>query len=240
MGFGRPDVTAGVVITGSNGQPVGVSRSDAASLVADPVLTAVLGWNLGENTHLQVAGTFNIPVGEYREGELANLSFHRFAADFSVAATWHDPEAGWDVSGKVGVTFNGRNDVTDYESGTDLHLEASVQRMVSDDFSIGVQAYHFQQITGDSGSGARLGPFKGRATGLGVTAAYDFEVGEAPVTLRGRVFTEFNVENRLEGTAAMLSLSFPIAVSRPPAPPSTSSAPAFSYGQLPASTDGLQ
>jgi len=37
---------------------------------------------------------------------------------------------------------------------------------------MGLIGYYYQQITGDSGLGAKLGPFKGRVVALGGTMAY--------------------------------------------------------------------
>lgn len=219
---GRPSVDVGVVLTGPQGNQVSIDRSDAASVFGDPVLTAAMSWNAGNNMHVAVTGTVNVPIGEYREGQLANLSFNRWIADFSIGTNWHDAEAGWDVGSKIGYTFNGTNNVTDYDTGTEFHAEASVERIFSESFSLGVQVYRFIQLTGDSGAGARLGPFKGRVTGLGATAAYNFRIGRTPSTLRFRIFQEFDAVNRLEGTAAFLSLSFPISMRMPTPPPSQS------------------
>jgi len=216
---GRPSVDVGVVLTGPQGNQVNVSRSDAASVFGDPVLTAAMSWDAGNNMHVAATTTINVPIGEYREGQLANLSFNRWIADFSIGTTWHDAEAGWDIGSKIGYTFNGTNSVTDYNTGTEFHAEASVERIFSESFSAGVQVYRFIQLTGDSGTGARLGPFKGRVTGIGATAAYNFRIGRTPTTLRFRIFQEFDAVNRLEGTAAFLSLSFPISMRMPTAPP---------------------
>src|SRR5262245_50906307 len=218
---GRPDMKVDAVISGPQGNPVSISLQDDAWIVADPVATAALGWTIAKNTHLSTAATVNVPVGHYREGQLANLAFHRWVLDVSTALSWHDAEAGWDASAKTGLTFNGENDVTDYDTGTEFHLEGSVERIFSKQFSAGVQAYHFQQISGDSGAGARLGSFKGRVSSVGATAACNFQLGRVPVNMRGRAFKEFGEKNRLaNGTAIFLSLSFPIHVNMPAGAPS--------------------
>lgn len=124
-----------VVLTGPGGGQIEINRRDDAFVVGDPVGTAALGWNAGKNTYVQLAGTVNVPIGHYREGELANLAFHRWAVATSAAVTWRDPKAGWDLSAKAGSTFNGRNDDTDYNTGNELHLEAAVERIFSESFS---------------------------------------------------------------------------------------------------------
>lgn len=215
--FGNVDIDVDAVITGPLGNQVTISRQDDAFVIGDPVATASLGWNLGGNVHATTTATVNIPIGQYRENQLANLAFHRWVVDWSTSVTWHDPQAGWDVSGRAGVSFNGTNDFTQYNTGTEFHLEGSVERKFSQAFSAGLQFYHFEQVTGDSGPGARLGPFEGRVSGVGATAAYNFAAGHTPMTLRFRLFQEFNAVNRLaNGTAAFLELSFPIHMNLPP------------------------
>ncbi len=206
-------------MTGPLGRQLGVQRHDSTLVFGDPLAVAELGWKTGE-IHITLSGTLNIPVGDYREGELANLAFHRWAGDTSAALSWHDEASGWDVSGKIGVTFNGRNDVTDYDSGTDFHFELAAEKALSKQFSLGLQGYYFQQISDDGGSGAKLGAYRGRVFGLGGTAAYSTILGRSPSTFRLRVFQEFGAENRMEGTAVMLSLSLPLKMKLPKAPPS--------------------
>ena len=214
--LGHPDVKVEAVLTGPNGGQATVSDQDDALVVADPAVSAALGWTVGKDLFLNATTSVNVPIGRYRRDELANLAFHRWAVDTSVALTWHSVEAGWDASGKAGLTFNGTNHVTDYDTGTELHLEVAVERTFSPAFSAGALGYRFEQVSGDNGEGARLGPFKGKVSGIGATAAYNFQLGKTPATLRGRVLQEFGAKNRLEGTSAFLSLSFPIVMKTPP------------------------
>jgi hypothetical protein len=51
--------------------------------------------------------------------------------------------------------------------------------------------------------------------GVGGTAAYHFLVGHTPVSLRGRIMTEFDAVNRLQGTSYWLDLAFPLAMKMP-------------------------
>lgn len=116
------------------------------------------------------------------------------------------------MSAAVGVTFNGENPTTDYRTGTEFHFEGAVSQYLTKDFSVGVIGYYYQQITGDSGAGAVLGPFKGRVAALGGTVSYAFNVNQMPVTARVKLVREFDAMNRLEGTAGWLSMSMPLYV----------------------------
>jgi hypothetical protein len=223
MPFGAVAVDARAVLTGPLGRTLDVPRHDSTLVVGDPIATASLGWKAGK-THITASTMVNVPVGNYNEGALADLAFHRWAIDASLAVSWHDVEKGWDVSGKAGITFNGRNHATDYDSGNDLHIELSAEKTLDPRFSAGVFGYQFVQISGDSGPGATLGPFKGKVTGLGATMAYNTVMGRSPATFRLRVAQEFWNENRLKGTAVMLSFSLPLSMKMPPQMPSPAAA----------------
>ncbi len=212
--FGGPDVKASAVLTGPRGRQFTASTSDSTFVLGDPILTGEWGWT-GGKLHVTASALVNIPIGDYHEGQLANLAFHRWAEDVSLASTWHDAKSGWDVSGKAGFTFNGENPATDYRTGTEFHLEGAIEKALSPAFSAGLQAYYFNQVSADSGSGAVLGPFEGRVTGFGGEAAYNFMVGRAPMTLRLHATTEFDARNRLQGTAVWLDFSIPLAVKLP-------------------------
>lgn len=211
---GAPMIDAGVTVTGPGGAQIGISRHDSTLVIGDPVVNAAVGWKSGK-TNIRASTMLNVPVGHYREGQLANLAFHRWAVDTSLAISWIDPAAGWDVSGKAGVTFNGRNDYTKYHSGDEFHFEGAAEKSFSPKFSAGVLGYYFTQISGDSGTGARLGAFKGEVAGLGVTAATNIVMGRSPATFRLRATKEFGARNRLEGTSVLLSLTLPLYMKMP-------------------------
>jgi hypothetical protein len=214
MPVGAPMVKVNAIITGPLGNEFDVSRRDSQIIAGDPVVTAALGWKAG-NTHIQASTLVNIPVGHYRENQLANLAFHRWIIDGSLAVTWKDETSGWDLSAKGGVSFNGKNDFTDYDSGNELHLEAAVEKSFSKSFSAGLQGYYLNQISGDSGEGAKLGPFKGEVFGAGATAAWHTILGRSPATIRGRFMKEFEATNRLEGESYWLELSIPLYMKMP-------------------------
>ncbi len=66
---------------------------------------------------------------------------------------------------------------TDYTTGTELHLEGAVIQHLPSGFSFGAGGYHYRQVTGDSGSGARLGSFEGRVTAVGPVLGYVLKAG---------------------------------------------------------------
>ncbi|MCS0503333.1 SphA family protein [Ancylobacter mangrovi] len=210
---GRPEVTANILLNPADADPIAGKVTDDAFVFGDPVASVALGWHSG-NWHWNVAGLLNIPIGDYREGEIANLAFHRWAGDISAAVTWLEPTSGIELSTAAGFTFNGTNDVTDYTTGTEFHVEWSATKALTKQLSVGLVGYYYDQVTGDSGAGARLGDFKGEVTALGGTIAYNFELGQTPVSTRLKVYREFDAVNRLEGTSAFITVAFPLSVTK--------------------------
>jgi hypothetical protein len=176
----------------------------------DPVLTALIGWHSG-NWHWNLSTLVNVPVGFWELRNPSNIGFNRWGIDVSGAATWLDPKRGLEVSGAAGVTFNFENPDTDYKSGSEFHLEFAVVQSLRKDLGIGIAGYHYRQLTGDSGSGARLGPFKGEVTAIGPVLNYNFLAGKTPISTSLRWLHEFDAENRAEGEAAFLTVTVPLA-----------------------------
>lgn len=185
--------------------------SDRIFSFADPSVGAFVGGRWGQ-LHWQVGVTGFLPIGDYRRGDLANISKNRGALDAYGALTWLEPALGLDVTNVVGITFNQSNDATRYRTGNEFHWEWAVTRKFENGLSFGGVGYVYQQLTGDRGPGAILGPFKGRTVAVGATVGYDFKIGQAPVSTRVRWYHEVETSNRLKGNAVFLSVSMPLWV----------------------------
>lgn len=217
--FGVPRVSAGVLIEAPRlGRIFAFSQRDASFVLGDPIATALVGWHAG-NFHWSISGSANIPAGGYQEGELSNLAFNRWIGDISGAFTWLNPEIGLDISGAVGFEINGDNLYTDYDSGNAFHADLSITKNLTKEFSVGLLAGYYDQVSSDAGAGNRIGPFKGRVTAVGASAGYNFTVAGTPVTTRIRVLREVDVENRPQGTMGLFTVAFPLGG---PAAPGTS------------------
>jgi hypothetical protein len=183
--------------------------SDDIFTWADPFVGTFVGWESG-NFHWQLGAAFNIPIGDYQSGQLANIAKHIWATDLSFTATWLDPATGWDLSTALGLTINGTNPATNYTNGTEFHLEWAAVKHFSPQWDGGLVGYFYQQLTPDAGAPPILGGFEGRVAAIGATLGYSFKVGEVPVSTRIKYYHEFAVENRLQGDALFLTASFPL------------------------------
>jgi hypothetical protein len=70
--------------------------------------------------------------------------------------------------------------------------------------------YFYRQLTGDSGTGAVLGDFKSRVSGIGPQVGYFFPVGKEKGYLNLKGYYEFNASNRPAGWNAWLTLALPL------------------------------
>ncbi|WP_407525953.1 SphA family protein [Methylobacterium oryzisoli] len=213
--FGTPNVSAGAVLSSPRIDRIIAGRErDAIVNVGDIYLASFVGWHSG-NFHWTGTLLGVVPSGSYESGQLSNISLNRPAIDLSGALTYLDPVLGYELSVVPGVTFNWINQATQYLTGTEFHLEWSASKYLSKELSVGLVGYYYNQLTGDSGSGNRIGPFKGRVTSLGGQIGYTFKLGEIPVSTNVRFFRELDVKNRFSGTAAYLTISAPLWVAPP-------------------------
>jgi hypothetical protein len=71
----------------------------------------------------------------------------------------------------AGYGISTENNATHHRNGDIFHLEATLQQFLPRNkqtlIGIGVNAFYYQQVTGDSGSGAVLGNFEGTDIGIG-------------------------------------------------------------------------
>jgi hypothetical protein len=208
--MGWQEVSASV--TGPQNNTFSLTQDDF--LFGDPFVNAFVGWNEG-NWHWNISAGVNVPIGQWEESapgniNLVNLGFNRWAFDVTGSATYLDMTTGLEASAALGFTFNGKNLDLDYKTGTEMHLEWSLTQITASGFSFGVAGYHYQQLTGDSGSDAKLGAFKGQVTAIGPAMGLTVPMADRALTAKFRGYYEFNVENRVEGFAAMGTLAVPL------------------------------
>ncbi len=203
-------LTLGPPINRTFQQGAQFSRTGGDTNIGDPIVSSVIGWHQG-NWHWSFVTYINVPLAPYDKNTSANIGFNHWTLDTTAGVTWLDPKTGFEISAAPGFTFNWENPDTNYTTGTEFHVEFAVLEHFTKKFAVGIAGFHYVQLTGDSGSGAVLGDFKGRATALGPIVTYDFAIGKTPVKLQGMWLQEFGVEHRLEGDYGLLTVSLPLS-----------------------------
>jgi hypothetical protein len=205
-------------VTGPGGLSLSGSRTQSVFGVGDLYPTGSLTWNQGVNNFMTYL-TGDIPVGLYNAQNLANLGIGHGAIDAGGGYTYFDPEKGHEFSAVIGATYNFINPATQYRNGIDAHLDWGASQFLSASLQLGAVGYVYDQVTGDSGAGAKLGPFESRVIGIGPQVGYLFPVGGMQGYVNLKAYGEFDARNRPSGWNAWLTLSIS------PAAPAATAAP---------------
>jgi hypothetical protein len=193
-------------LTGPGGTSLSGLRSDSVLGVGDLYPTGSLRWNWGVNNVMTYL-TGDIPVGLYNSQQLANLGIGHGAVDAGGGYTYFNPQTGHEFSAVIGATYNLINPATQYKSGIDGHLDWGASQFLSASLQVGVVGYVYDQLTRDSGSGAKLGPFESRVIGIGPQIGYLFPVAGMQGYVNLKAYGEFDACNRPSGWNAWLTLS---------------------------------
>ena len=200
-------------LTGPRGNTVSGVATDNRTTLSDVYYQGTLKWNQGVNNEM-VYITGNIPSGTYDPNRLANLNLGFVAWDAGAGYTYLDPKSGHEFSVVGGLTYNLMNPFLQYQNGIDLHVDWAASQFVSKNVHIGLAGYFYQQVTDDSGPGAKLGGFRGRAIGIGPQIGFIIPMSrdyQGYLNVRG--YKDVEVENRATTWTAWVTF----AIS--PAPP---------------------
>jgi hypothetical protein len=75
-------------------------------------------------------------------------------------------------------------------------------------FKVGLVSYAVVQVTGDSGSGTILGPFKSNIYAAGTALEFDPKIGSTDVSFPLLWYREFDAQNHRAGNAMYLTTDF--------------------------------
>jgi hypothetical protein len=186
---------------------------------ADLYPQASLKWNMGVNNFMTYI-TGDVPVGNYSSTSLANLGLGHGAIDAGGGYTYFNPTTGHEFSGVAGFTYNFINPITQYQSGVDFHLDWGASQFLSKQFFVGLVGYAYDQVSGDSGSGDKVGSFESRVFSIGPQLGYIFPIAGKQGFLGLKSYFEFAAQNRPEGWNTWLTFAISEAPPIPSAAPS--------------------
>jgi hypothetical protein len=122
-------------------------------------------------------------------------------------------KTGTELSAFFGYAVSTENNATQYRNGDIVHLEGVVQQYLplgskTTLLAIGVNGFFYQQVTGDSGSGARLGPFKSRTAGVGPILTFVNIRGKSALSVQLKWLPELDTKKRLRGDWFWISAGY--------------------------------
>jgi len=180
------------------------TMQDKANGVGDILLYPfMLGWSgLGGELKTDVRLGVYSPTGEYDKGNIANVGKNYWTFEPAASLNYISSKTGFEATVFAGVDFNTDNDDTDYQSGTQFHLDVTLAEhlpFLGGLIGLGVNGFYYEQISADSGSGAVLGDFKARTVGAGPVLSFATQIGKRDFVAELKWLPEFDVKNRLDG-----------------------------------------
>jgi hypothetical protein len=194
FGYAEMDGT----VTGTGGGSLAFS-DDSFDLSDIVVIPFQMNWTTGKWS-FKLWESITAPTGGYDDNgsDLVNLGRNYWSFDTNAAVTWFNPDSGTEVSVAPGVMFNTENSDTDYETGTEFHVDFVANQFLSETFALGLRGYYYDQLTGDSGSGATLGDFKSESFAVGPGFLWIPEFGSGSLTVLAKWMHDFSADNRFE------------------------------------------
>ena len=182
--------------------------SDDSFDLSDMVFTPVqLNWK-GGAVSFKLAENIIAPTGGYDTSDIVNLGRNYWSFDTIAAVSWFHEKTGTAVDLAPGIMVNTENNKTDYKTGTEFHLDFAVNQFFSEIFAVGIIGYWYQQLSGDSGSGAVLGDFKSEAFGLGPGFVWIPKSEGGNLTVLGKWMHDFHAKNRFDSDYLTLTAAW--------------------------------
>jgi len=185
-------------------------RDQQSGLGDISLIPLMMAWKDGPWQY-NVALSVYAPTGEYELGDLANPGLNYWSFDPFASVAYTHPTLGFNAALHGGLIFNTNNNDTDYQSGSMLHLDGSVQQLlpVGPGFvSLGAEGFYLQQVSADSGQREIFGDFKGRTAGIGPVLGYVLPLGEDTLVTELRWLPELKTKNRLKGNYIWLKIVY--------------------------------
>ena len=185
-----------------------VAVSDSVTGIGDiSLMPASFYWN-ADNWHFNLYENVIAPTGKYDVDDAVNVGLNHWSFDTVFALTYFNPDSGFDFSMATGFMVNLENDDTDYETGNEVHVDLMLNRFVSETFAIGVKGYYYEQVSGDSGSGAILGDFEGDSYGIGPSMLWVPETKSGNLSITASWLHDLDATRRLESDYVVVTLNW--------------------------------
>lgn len=203
--FLRVEVEAEVT-TGGGGRSVR-SRDTEYGLGDIVMMPLMFNYHGNDDLNINTRLVVYAPTGAYEVGRLANLGKNFWTFGPMVGLMYMGKQNGREASIFFGADFNTENSDTHYQSGTQLHVDGTLAQhfpIGKTLLGLGATGYWYQQVEGDSGSGATFGDFKARTNGIGPSLSLVHPFGSHNLMVELKWVHEVAVERRPEGDSFIL------------------------------------
>jgi len=201
--FVASDVSASVNATFVNAGSGSIARSSTTYGLGDIVLMPLmLNYKLSPDLNASFRAAFYAPTGDYEVGRLSNTGKNFWTVEPTLGLVYLSQKNGLEVSVYIGSDFNTENSTTHYTSGTQFHVDGTLAQhfpWLDGLCGVGISAYDYQQVTGDTGTGVNFGSFKAKTTGLGPVFSYVGKIGTQDTLWEFKWLHEVQAQNRLQG-----------------------------------------
>lgn len=204
-GFG---ISSGLILAGNQVNIDAAGASDRHTGLNFLYLTpAYLTYKTGSLNLLWGPSVF-IPASAFNKNNLANVTNNYYSFNNEFALTYM-PTPRWEISAQNVITVNGRNDATNYKSGTVVNTDFGVNYAAVDSMPnlfFGINGFYTQQISDDKldgirvGNGNRLSKFSIGpqiiyyvSPGVGILAKWQKEVMAENTTKGDRFWIQFTM-----------------------------------------------
>lgn len=185
---------------------------DTANGIGDmTIYPFMLGWTNVPDLKYDVRLGVYAPSGDYDVDQLANLGKNYWTFEPGIMASWLSSKIGTEVTLYAGFDVSTKNHDTDYQSGHVFHIDGTIAQhlpLLGGIMGVGANGFYYQQVSGDSGSGAVLGDFKGRTVGVGPVLSYVRTMGKTTLLAELKWLPELDTERRLEGDYVWFKFGF--------------------------------
>ena len=182
-------------------------KSEKSGLGDIVLMPLMFNYHLNDDININSRLAIYAPTGDYEVGRLANLGKNYWTFEPIVAFMYLGQENGREASIFFGADFNTKNPDTNYQTGSQIHIDGTLAQHLPIGkglAGIGVTGFWYEQVEGDSGSGAILGSFKARTTGVGPSLTYSRKIGNHNLVAELKWVHEVGVRRRPEGDSFIL------------------------------------
>jgi hypothetical protein len=195
-----------------SGQLSSKSVSSSVNGLGDMVLMPLmLNYAVTKDFHLDFRTGSYAPTGSYEVGRLANTGKNFWTCEPTLGLLYLGQKNGIEASIYAGIDFNTENNATHYRSGDQFHLDGTLAqhfKLADGLVGVGASGFWYDQVTGDSGSGATFGSFEARTAGVGPVISYVHKIGKVDMITELKWLHEVDTQNRLQGDYIWLKVAF--------------------------------